>query len=222
MAARLALRLRARCLARRLCSRTSSSAPTSIPVPLQALLSAGAVRSRIAACAVVAECASVGSTAGLLSVSTRRIALCLVEIVAAAILVLYSSGGLLVQSPLTGGRLIRSGLGGSAQILAVVLRQILLIVAKLWLIVFLVEVRSGRRSTGRIVEIVSAIVAVEVISVDVVRIDVIAIYVVAVDVVGIDIVAIDVICVDVVSVVVVVAVDEGVRVRDIDIAVVGH
>ncbi len=192
----------------------------------------GAVRSRIAPCAVVAQCASVGSAAGLLSISAGRVALRLVQVIAAAILVLYSSGGLLVQSSLTCGRLIwpclpsaarliRSGLGGSAQLLSIVLGQILLIVAKLRLIVFLIEVRSGHVIvTRRIVEVVDAIVAIQVVTIDVVRVDVIAVDIIAIDVVRIDVIPIDIVAVYVV--VVVVAVDEGVRIRDIDVAVVSY
>ena len=118
----------------RLCSRTCRATATGIPVSLQALLSAGAVCSGVASRAVVAECTSVGSAAGLWSVSTGRVALLLVEVVAAPILVLYSTGGLLVRSRLIGSRLIEprligaglihSGLIGRTHLLAIVLRKI--------------------------------------------------------------------------------------------------
>ena len=184
-------------------------------------MSAGAVRSGIASCAVVAECAGVGSATGLLSVSAGRVALRLVEIAAAAVRGFPCAGGWLIQSSLTGGRLIRSGLVGSAQLLAIVLGQILLIVPKLRLIVFLIEVRSGHVVIARsVVEIVGAIVAIQVVAVGVVRVDVVAIDIVAVDVIRVDVIAVDV--VDVVVAVIVIAIYEGVRIRDIDVAVVGY
>ena len=181
---------------------------------------AGAVRTSVASRAVVAEGASVGSAAGLLSVSAGRVALRLVEVAAAAILGVPCAGGRLIQSPLIGGRLIHPWLIRRTRLLAIVLPKIGLVVSKLRLIVFLIEVRRAAAVPGRIVEIVGAIIAVDVVAVNVVRVDVVAIDVVTVDVICVDIVAVDVVVVGVA--VIVVAVDEGVRIRDIDIAVVGY
>jgi hypothetical protein len=199
-------------------------------------LPAGAVCPSIASRAVVAERAGIGSTARLLSISAGRVTLRLVEIAGATVLVFSCSGCLLVQSRLTRGWLIQPRLIGAClihfwligrtQLLAIVLRWVRLVVSKLRLIVFLIEVRSGDVVVARgVVEIVGAIIPIQVVAVNVIRVDVIAIDIVRVDVVAVDVIRIDVIAVNVVVVgvvIIVVAVDEGIRVRDIDIPVVDH
>ena len=187
---------------------------------------AGAVCPSIASRAVVAERAGIGSTARLLSISAGRVTLRLVEIAGATVLVFSCSGCLLVQSRLTRGWLIQPRLIGAClihfwligrtQLLAIVLRWVRLVVSKLRLIVFLIEVRSGDVVVARgVVEIVGAIIPIQVVAVNVIRVDVIAIDIVRVDVIAVNVVVVGV-------VIIVVAVDEGIRVRDIDIPVVDH
>lgn len=201
-----------------------AAAAAGIAVPLQTLLPAGAVCPGIASRAVVAECAGAGSAVGLLSVSTGRVALRLIQIAAATVLV--CAGGLLIESPLTGSllliqpslirtRLVHSRLIARAQLLPVILRRTCLIVLKLRLIVFLTKVWRAAVVSRSVIEVIGAVVAVDVIRVDVIAINVVAVYVVRVDVIAIDVVVVRI-------PVIIVAIDECVGGRNIGVAVVGH
>ena len=99
--------------------------------------------------------------------------------------------------------LIEIGLISTAK-LALILGHITASVLQLRLIVFLVEFGFAEVSRARVVvEVIRAVIIVQIAAVDVIPVDVI-----------------DVGIIDVVAVVVVVAIDEGVGIGDVDVAVV--
>ena len=100
-----------------------------------------------------------------------------------------------------------------------------ILVLKLGLIVFLIEVRSGVTAAveviGAIVDVVAIdVVLIEIIGVDVILIEVVNVNVIPVVVIRVEVVAVVVVYVDVVPAIVVVAIDEGVGVRNVSIVVV--
>jgi hypothetical protein len=179
---------------------SSSASPT---IRLQALLPAGAIGAGIPALAVVAEGAFPGTRVCLLSVAPLRLALILIEIVGASLVLIQSRAILLVEVALVAGRALLSLISP-------------IFVSKLRLIVLLAEMRRS--------VIAGPAIVVEIVAVDVVGIHVVTVEIIGVDVVAVDVVAVDVVCIDVVHVaaVVIVAIGEGVGVRNVGVVVVDH
>jgi len=193
---------------------------------LQALPTARTVGPGIATLAVVAERALARVLTGRLAVAARRFTLGLIEIAGAALILIGAGAILLVQAGLLGAilrpiellapvlwtvGLLRAGLR------AVVLRRVRAVVVVLRLIVFLVEIGSGEIVVRGVIEIVGAVIAVDVVAIDVVGVDVVAVHVVDVHIVAIDV---GLIVVAYVSVVVVVAIHERVGIGDVHVTVV--
>ena len=151
-------------------------------VAAQALLSSGAVRSRTAALPVVTESAAAGSTLGLRAISSRGVALRLVEILAS--LILIPTRSILLAHIWTVGvvRLIEVRPRVVAGLRPVVLGEISAVIARVRLIVVLIKFGRGVvLIAASAVEIVGA--GIHVVPVYVVHVYVVHVYVVDVPVV---------------------------------------
>ena len=171
------------------------SSASSRVAGLQALLSASTVGAGIATWAIAVECAATCAAISRLSVAARLVPLRLIL-----------AGGTVLHLGIAGASLLIGLPGVSAARLGS--RNLLLrtLVAELRLVILLVELGFCEIGVAPVrAKIVDPVV--DVIAADIRRVDV---------------VALDVGGVDVVPVVVIVAIDEGVRIRDIDVAVVHH
>lgn len=166
------------------------------------MLPACAVGPRIAALAIVAECAAAGSAIRLLFITTHGLAL------------LGSIGAVLILVETCAILLVEIGLCAACAVVLPHVSTVVVSVVELRLIVFLVECGGG--------EIAVSCGAIEIVGAVVVVVHVVPIHVVRVDVVPIDVVAVDIVDVHVVSMVVVVAIYKGVGIRDVHIPVVNN
>src|SRR5215472_5301584 len=184
-----------------------SSAATGV-AGLQALLSASTIGAGIASWAVAVKRAATSAAISLLSITARLVSLRLIQVGSTVLRLHVACPALLIQSRLVPAFCLLIELSrvspacfGTSNLL---LRTL---VAELRLIIFLVELGFCEVGVARIGAKVIGTVVVDVI---------------AIDVRSVDIVAVDVRGIDVVPVVVIVAVDEGVRIGNIDVAVVNH
>lgn len=191
------------------------------PISSQTLLPAGAVGPGVTSLAVIAKGTVAGASIRLLSVPACGVPLGLIAISETALILACTRTILLIRSRPV---LLIDRLVPAARLLTVVLSKVSAvivlgliptIVLVLGLIAVLIEFRLGEVSVAAVViEIVRAVI-------DVVAVDVI--HVIAIDV--IDVVTVDVVDVggiDVIAVVIVIAVDEGVGIGDVDVAVITH
>jgi len=216
----------------RLLPSTPTTSARLSTISLEALLAAGAIGAGVTTLAVIPKGVVAGATTWLLAeaslgltlrlIEIRRAALCLVQSAAALVLAATARGwlsdsGTVLLVVADAVLIVEVGLIAASSLPVVVLAKIAAIVLKLLLVAILVEFGLGEVRLARVaVEVIRAVIVVAVVAIDIV-----AVYVIAVDVVPVDIVPIDVGVIDVVAVVVVVAIDESVRVGNIDVAVVG-
>ena len=193
------------------------------PISSQTLLPAGAVGPGVTSLAVVAKGTVAGASIRLLSVAACGVPLGLIAISRTALILAGTWSVLLIHSRTV--LLIEVRLIPAAGLLTVVLSEVSAvivlgliptIVLVLRLIAVLIEFRLSEAGVAAgVIEVVRAVI-VDVVAVDVVHI-------VAIDVIDVVTVhVIDVGGIDVIAVVIVIAVDEGVGIGDVDVAVITH
>lgn len=182
--------------------------PTSLrPISSQTLLPAGAVGPGVTSLAVIAKGTVAGASIRLLSVAACGVPLGLIATSRMALILAGTWSVLLIHSRTV--LLIEVSLIGAAGLLTVVLSQVSAVIV-LGLIPTIVLVL---RLIAVLIEFRLSEVGVAAVVIEVVR-------AVIVDVVTVHV--IDVGGVDVIAVVIVIAVDEGVGIGDVDVAVITH